>query len=469
MHPDPASAADPGADQVASSVGDAVGDAVGEGPSDALQVRTFRLELLAGTLWAGSLAILEMGPALAKKAFDASDFEVALLTSGQSLGLVLSFFTSHLSTRVSRVRLAFWLHLASNLALVPTFFLRPSFALAFVLLLAAARVGHSMAVPARILVYRSNFPAASRGRLVGRLNRAKLLLTTGFAFVVSALFDWNFGTPELVRLLGECPVPADRMVNWAVPVLAVLGVLGCFVYARIAEAKCPVDPLVPPLPASTSLDTLREFVQVWRQDRAFRRYETFFFVFGFANIMSIPLTQIHAVDRLGASYFDLAMINVVLVQGLMALSMVAWGDRLDRSNPSRLRGVLNLVLAVDFVMLAVAPAIGWVYVGRIFRGIAMGGGTLLWMLGPLWFAGNSRKEPIYTGIHAVLTGVRWGLAPFVGVWLKATFADDSRPIFWIGAAILVLTAVAMLREGRRGGSTPPAVPPPIVPPSPPRA
>jgi hypothetical protein len=420
------------------------------GAASALLRKTFRIEVLAGVLWSGSYAVLEMGPALAKKAYDASDLQVALLTSGQSVGLLLSFFTSHLAAHQSRVRLAFWLHVLSNLALVPIFFLRPSFALLFVVLHAASRVGHAMAVPARILVYQTNFPKARRGNLVGRLNRIKLCLTTTFAFLLSVLLDWNVDTEELVKLLGPCPVPADDMVRWVIPALGVLGLIGCMVYRTMPEATTPG---ADDTERKSVYGTFKEFVLVWREDRSFRRYEMFFFVFGFANIMSIPLTQIHAVDHLHANYFDLAMINVVLVHLLMALSMTAWGTRLDRTNPYRMRGILNLVLAIDFIVLALAPTIGWVYVGRLFRGVAMGGGTLLWMLGPLWFAKESRKEPIYTGIHAVLTGLRWSLAPFVAIWLKASFGTDSRPIFWICGAVLVVTGIGMLRESQADTTT----------------
>jgi hypothetical protein len=307
-----------------------------------------------------------------------------------------------------------------------------------------------MAIPARIMVYRSNFPAERRGRLVGRLRQMQLFLTTVFALLLSTLLDWNTGARELVELLGPCPVAADQMVRYVIPALAAVGLVGSLVYRRIRERADGGDegeegPEEPQRP----LSTLVEFLRVWRTDRAFRRYESFFFLFGFANIMSIPLTQIHAVDQLKASYFDLAMINVVLVQGLMGLTMVSWGKLVDRHPPAALRGLLNLVFAVDFLVLFLAPTIGWVYLGRIFRGVAMGGGTLIWMLGPLYYARSARNAPLYTGIHAVLTGLRWALAPFVAVLLKGWFADDSRPIFLIGFVVLVLTGVGMLLEARR--------------------
>src|SRR6266498_341525 len=82
---------------------------------DDLARRTRRLDLISSLLTAGFLAVIEMGGALAKKGFDASDRQVALLTSGQSAGLILSFFIAHLAARRPRMGLVFWPELASRL------------------------------------------------------------------------------------------------------------------------------------------------------------------------------------------------------------------------------------------------------------------------------------------------------------------------------------------------------------------
>lgn len=415
-------------------------------PAEETVRRIRRLELASGVLLAGTLAILEMGPALVKKGFHGSDLEVALLTSGQSLGLILSFFTAHLATRHPPVPLVFGLYLIANLALCPVFFLRPTFAMGFVALHFLARVCWSMSIPARVVVYRANFPTAVRGSILGKIRQLQLFLTTAFALILSVLLDWNVGQEDLVAFLGECPLPAEQMVRYVIPSVAVFGLAGSFVYRRIREFPAPDGGSLRP---GGALDTVRECARVLREDREFRRYEGFFFLFGFANVMMIPLTQIHAVDELHATWFDLAMINVIIVQGIMALTMSWWGKRLDRHSPLALRGALNLILSADLLILALAPAIGWVYVGRVFRGLALGGGTLLWMLGSLHFARSSRNAPIYTGIHTVFAGLRWSAAPFAAVWLKSCFEDRSRPIFLMCFAILVVTGIGMLRGGRR--------------------
>ena len=384
-----------------------------------------------------------MGPALAKKAYAASDYEVALLTSGQSIGLLLNFVSSHMAARRRRVTLVFWMQLLSCLALCPVFFVSPRFAIGFVVLHALSRIAFAMAMSARILVWNSVFPAASRGALVGRLRQLQLSVTTVLAIVLSALLDWNRGAEWLVEHLGPSPVPAGEMVRYLIPVLACLGVVGCAFYRRIDERPRELGPQ-----RITARGTLDRFLRVWRQDHRFRRYEQLFFVLGSCNIMVIPLIPIHAVERFDANYSELALVCVAIVQGTMALTMVFWGRRIDRGTPSGLRGWLNLILATELLLLAIGPSIEWMYCGALFRGAALGGGTLLWMLGPLWYARDG-DEDIYTGIHACLTGLRWVIAPFLGVLLKDLCHDDARPAFLVAMTLLIVTGLALLRDGRR--------------------
>lgn len=400
-----------------------------------------RLDLAASILAAPTVAILEMGGAIAKRGFQATDMEVALLTSGQSLGLILSFFIAHLASQRAKMPLVFAPEALRSIALALVFFLKPTFALGFVACHAAAQMFQSMTIPARVTIYRLNYPSALRGRIVGRNRQAQLLLATIVALIFSAALEWSVGLPELVNFLGPPRVAPDRMISYLIPVIALLGLGGSLLF-RSAPVR---EPRIISNEVGLAIgETVRRFVQVWREDREFRRYQNFFFLFGFANIMSIPLTQIHTVDVLHANYFDLALINVVLVQGLMALTMTAWGRLVDRYPPQLLRGILNLIFSVDLLLLALAPAIEWVYLGRAFRGIALGGGTLIWMLGSLYYARTPEQVPVYLGIHTVLTGVRWALAPFAGVWLKAVFSDHAPPVFFLSFLIVLLSALYMI-------------------------
>jgi hypothetical protein len=422
-------------------------------PLDPEVQRTRRLDLGSNLLAAGFLAVIEsaMGGAIAKKGFQASDLEVAILTSGQSAGLIASFLITHLALQRRKMPLVFWPEVLSRLLLVAVAFLKPSFALAFVALHALAQMFQHMSTPARVMIYRLNYPSVRRGRIVGRIRQLQFLLTATAALTLSMALDWDLGEERLVRILGPCPIPPRMMLRIAIPVLAALGLAGTFIFRRIPVREGDASRL----PRATVRETFRRFVRVYREDRDFRRYENFFFLFGFANIMSIPLTQIHAVDVLHADYFDLALINVVLVQGMMAATMVFWGKLLDHHTPSALRGILNVIFSLDFLALALSPTLGWVYLGRMFRGIALGGGTLIWMLGPLYYARSKENAPIYLGIHTVLTGFRWLTAPFAGVLLKQAFGQSARPIFLISFVVILVSALFMIREARRQPRRPP--------------
>ncbi len=414
-------------------------------PLDPLAGRTRRLDLLSSLLAAGVLAVIEMGGAIAKKGFDSSDLQVALLTSGQSAGLILSFFIAHLASRSPKMPLVFWPEFTGRLLLVAVFFLKPSLAMVFVLLHASCQMLHAVTLPARITIYRLNYPTSRRGAIVGRIRQLQLLLTAAAALAMSLALDWSVGKAEPTRWLGPCPLPPHRMVGYVLPSIALLGILGSLIFRRIEVREVPGAGVL----HGSLVGTFRKFVEVYRSDAAFRRYENFFFLFGFANIMSIPLVQIHAVDNLHANYLDLALINVVLVQGIMALTLAFWGRLVDRHSPNALRGGLNIIFSLDFLVLAVAPSIGWVYLGRVFRGIAMGGGTLIWMLGSLYYARSKEEAPIYLGIHTVLTGLRWLIAPFAGVLLKQAFGHSARPIFLISFTVILAAAILMLRDARR--------------------
>ncbi len=400
--------------------------------------RTWNLDLTASLLAAGVICLLEMGPAIAKKGYNASDLELAILTSGRSFGMLLAFLAAHLAQRYSPVSILYRLQVATSICLIPLFFVRPHLSFVFVALHVGANIFWSLGIPARVTIYRANFPTHERGRLVGRVRQLQLVVTTLVALFGSIFLDWSLGKEELVKVLGKCPLPLADTLQYSIAIAAVLAFAGSRFIRRIRIESFAVNDSDR---TATPWAMLREFHRVWREDRPFRRFQCFFFLFGFANIMTIPLTQIYAVEELKVGYFELAMINVVLVFGGMAVTMVWWGKQVDRFSPSAVRGILNLIFALDPLALALAPSIGWIYVGRICRGIAFGGGTLVWMLGPLYFARDPHRAPLYSGIHTALTGLRWAIAPFVGVKLLEYF--DANTIFFISFVVLVVTGIGM--------------------------
>lgn len=419
-------------------------------PVDPLQdptVRTTRrLDLAAATLGSAVLVVFELGPAIAKRAYDATDFEVALVTSGQCVGLLLSFFVAHFATTHRKSPLVVWPELLARLIIASVFFVKPTFALAFVILHMGAQMFQQMTLPARVTIYRLNYPVHIRGRIVAHNRQTQLVFTVILSLAMSVSLDWSDGRAELVALLGESPIDVGLMINFLLPASAAFGILGTLFFSLIPVRGDDA------LPSSSTrggmVNTARQFVRVWRQDHGFRRLQVYWFIFGFSSTMALPLISIHAVDVFHANYFDLALINVVILQVCMAISLPFWGKVVDRHSPARLRAILNLILSLDLLALAISPSLGWIYAGRVCRGLAMGGGTLLYMLASLYYARSKDDVPVYLGIHTFLTGIRWAIAPFAGVFLKELFQNDARPIFALTFGVIFISSIFLLRASR---------------------
>src|ERR1041384_3202078 len=200
---------------------------------DPLARTTRRLDLVSCALSAGVLAVFEMGGAIAKKGFNATDHQVALVTSGQSLGLIFSFFIAHLAARRASIGLVFWPEVLSRLLLIAIFCLTPSRVFLFVAFVTLAQMFHYMTNPARMTVYHLNYPTASRGRIVGRIRQVQILLTAFAGLGMSLFLNWSDGERQLVRWLGAAPFPPEVMIGWVIPGLALLGLLGSFSFRGV--------------------------------------------------------------------------------------------------------------------------------------------------------------------------------------------------------------------------------------------
>ena len=383
-----------------------------------------------------------MSAAIAKKSFAATDFEVAILTTGNGVGLLASFFVAHLAARAPSISLVFWPECARFLAFLGVILIAPGSTRGFVALCMVAAALHTAVIPARVTIYRLNYPVERRGELVGSNRRVQVVVAAVMAILLSTTLEWSAGRQVLVDWFGRPQFDVTRAVQYAFAALGGLGFLGSLIFRRIRVKPSS------PRPAHSLRKTLAAFRGVWREDHEFRRYQICFVIFGFANIATMPLVPIHVVDRLGANYFDLALMSVVLTQFAMAISLTFWGRVFDRTTPTRMRGVLNFVFAIELVILAFAPTMGVVHGSRVLRGVAMGGGSLVWMLGSLHYARDSARAPIYVGIHTVLTGVRWIVAPLVGVGMKQQFSGDARPVFLISAGVMAAVGAYMLFTGR---------------------
>lgn len=384
----------------------------------------------------GQAMMVGLASLIAVKSLGAPPWEVALLAAALPFGNLLAiFWTKWITRAANKIPFAVWPEVCSSAVLISIALARDSHA--FAILLCLFLLMRAPIIQAHSAILRANYPARQRSTLLARiLSRAQILIAaSGYAFGV-----FLEGDPMVYRFL--------------FPMAGMCGLLAAFQISRIrmngtgkenANGSPPVD------------FSLRRIMGVLKHDHRFLRYETAFFLFGFANIMTLPIIPLFLEHDLGIRYSEAGVILVTLPMILNALVMPLWGRRLDRHNPLLMRAIFNAIfscgmlvywLAKPIPLLALNPALVALCIfacGRVIIAFVQGGSALVWILGINYFA-RREEVPAYMGIHQSLTGLRGLIAPFVGIGLAALFGN--RAVFLAAFLLMNAGTLVMIREVR---------------------
>ena len=193
---------------------------------------------------------------------------------------------------------------------------------------------------------------------------------------------------------------------------------------------------------------LKEWALVLARNKGFALFETAYFLFGFGNLMTLPLMVV-LVTRpeygIEASYFESMLVLSVVWQAAIIIAAPFMGRFVLRYNPFLLRGLLTLFFAVDLGLMyagVLTASIVPLYIGKTIRGFSMAGGILIWELGPMYFAKNEDEVPVFVGIHTVFTGIRAVVSPWVGASLAGAFSLGAAVL--AGGALQIVAAVLLI-------------------------
>jgi MFS family permease len=258
----------------------------------------------------------------------------ALLSSGQSVGFLLSLLTvvvvaqrAWLPARVAAGLAAFG---AGCFALMAAWPVVPVFVTAGI----GALAGVAMATPLLTQIYQDNYPDTQRGRLFSRAVIIRVAVAGVFSEVVGRLLSSDL---------------AGRY-RWLLVAYA-----AALAFASLCLWRVPSRPLTP----TASLHPLRAMRFV-RSDPVFRLTLISWMFMGFANLMMLPLR----VEYLANPQYGLALSTgmVALLVGVIpnAARLVmspVWGWAFDRLNFFALRVTLNMGFAVG--ISAAIRCTGW--------------------------------------------------------------------------------------------------------------
>jgi MFS family permease len=284
---------------------------------------------------------------------------------------------------------------------------------------------------------RANYPAKWRSSLLARVLAMSeaMMAVAGLAFGFVLELD-----PMVYRLL--------------FPLAGACGLLGAYQVGRIQLQGRKTAKAANAQPPDFSLPRIHS---VLRHDHRFLRYEIAFFLFGFANIMTLPIIPFFLEEDLGIRYADAGLILVTLPMILDIFMLPLWGRTLDRQNPLLMRAIFNVIFALGILTYWASTSLLVFATGRLIVAFVQGGSVLVWVLGVNYFARHD-EVPVYMGLHQTLTGIRGVIAPFVGTGLAALFASNRAAflaafiLMMSGTLVMINEVVSELR--RTGGRLP---------------
>lgn len=391
--------------------------------------------------------------------FDGSDLLIATASATPIGSLLFSLAWGMLCAGRPKLRLATMFGAATAVC-TATVILTPQTSgggVLFVIQIAAAQVFLSGVVTVRAALWRHNYPPAARGRIIARLQAARMLTTVVVLIGASALLDYDNG-----------------LYRYLYPIASLAGLAGLLILQRI-HVRHEVHELGGNLAAGSErrmATTMRvgkalspghltgEMMRLLRRDRRYTRYLVANALMGVGVQIVMP---VQVIVLSGA--FKLYWISVVLIEIIPKLAMFGslarWGRWFDRIPITRFRvhtsayaagavmfGTLaTWIITADWLASAIAlPAAVILFAIRsIIQGMQRGGGSLAWNLGHLHFSKRHDAE-LYLGVHVSLTGVRGLISPFIGVLLWHFIGWGVWVVSWVLCMLSVVAYTRMANE-----------------------
>jgi len=395
-------------------------------------------------------ACTQMLEVVGAKAYGAGPFEIACVRSGMGLGMIASFLVAVRVGNRPRVPFVIYPQLISRLLLLcllatpflPQGVLLPFFCFCISCSLALEHMIH----PARITLYRHNYPQALRPLVASRIRQAQMLMILFAGALLGLFLDWNSLAPEglgdwLASIVSPDILPRGVLIKYGIPLIAGSALLGVFFFGKIKEKNDAYNNNHP-------RPGIKDWIRVLTQDKSFFVFELAYFLFGFGNLMTLPLMVILITSPeygINATYFEAMLLQTVIWQAGILVAAPLMSRLVLKYNPLFLRGIFTLIFSLDLFLLYYGYAtqsISPLYFGKILRGIVMGGGILLWELGPLYFAKDKIKAPTYIGIHTVLTGVRAMISPLAGASIAVALSMGTAIL--LGAGLQIVAGIMLL-------------------------
>ncbi len=411
-----------------------------------LEKKTFRLHLISQIFTGIAFGILLLQEVILKKSLLATDFEVTILIFLGSSAFLFSIYGSEIINRSNnQPRMIIIMAVFSRMfLLIIPFFESPSF---FIFCLAAMSYVDSLLKPTWNTVFKHNYTAERRSLLYSYASSVYTISVLIVGTLFGYLLDINY-----------------KVYKFMFPVAAVFEIISYIFLAKLVKLgksfypdsgvlftgkidfKLFKDILILPI---------RNMMRIFRENKPFFRFESFFFLYGVAFMISSPAVPIFLVENLKLDYSPISIAKGMVFYTSTILFTPLMGKMHGSGNPTKFCGYLFLALVLYPLMMISIKIFGvnmnligadtLLYITYFYFGIMMSGITLSWNLSSIFYAPHSEVAN-YQAVHITLTGVRGLFAPFIGYFILRIFSVEAT--FIVSSLFFLTGGILMLRESR---------------------
>ena len=335
--------------------------------------KSFKLHLLSAIFGGVAMGVVINHEYIAVNGLNATHWQITALTMLWPISNLLAVFINHWLDRRGRYdRAVLVFGVLSRLPVALMFFSSSVNLLLLLLLLYFA--SNSVILPAQNTIMKKRYSSSNRARLFGWWTSVFTLFSLRVAMLAGILLDMDFQYYRILFVV-EAFCGAGQAVS--------LSIMASGIKSNIMEKHIQND----------SPHFFRSLWQVFRNDRDFAWFEIYFFLYGIAFLMLLPVIPFFATEKLGLDYEQYALAKGVIGQfGVLLLSPFL-GVRLEKLHPFRFTGIVCLLLTFYPLSLAFGdwiPEMGvtFFYLAYIVFAIGMAGGFML---------SSSRPKPTRSG------------------------------------------------------------------------
>ena len=393
--------------------------------------KSFKLHLLSAVCGGVSMGVVINHDYIAVNGLHAATWQITALTMLWPISNMLAVFINHwLDSRGRYDRAVLIFGVLSRLPVALMFF--SSSVNLMLLLLLFFFASNSVILPAQNSIMKKRYSQSNRARLFGWWTSAFTLFSLPMAMLAGALLDLDFQYYRILFLV-EALFGAGQAVF--------LSRMARGIESEVAEKST----------GRGSIHFFRSLWAIFKNDRDFAWFEIYFFLYGIAFLMLLPVIPFFAIDRLGLDYQQYAMAKGVIGQiGVLLLSPFL-GVRLEKLHPFRFTGIVCLLLVFFPLSMAFGnwiPDMGIVffYIAYAVFALGMAGVRMSWNISSLHFAPPG-QEATYQGLHVTMTALRASFAPILGSVLL--HVGGFSEAFLVSSGFFALSGILFLRKYRK--------------------